>query len=93
MDGKGRWADNIWVERIWRTIKYECVYMLGAESVSELKAQLNEYISYYNNYRLHSSLGYKTPAHYYEESVTSNIKKQFDIYCEYRPVVPNQLAA
>lgn len=93
MDGKGRWADNIWVERIWRTIKYECVYMLGAESMRELKSQLNEYIGYYNNYRLHSSLGYKTPAKYYEESIASNIDNEFEIYCKYRTAATNHLAA
>lgn len=93
MDGKGRWADNIWVERIWRTIKYECIYLLGVESLTELKTQLVKYIHYYNNSRLHSSLGYKTPTNYYEESINQNTEKEFAIYCIYEPVVNNKLAA
>lgn len=93
MDGKGRWADNIWVERIWRTIKYECVYMFGVESLIELKIQLNNYINYYNNLRLHSSLSYKTPTFYYEESIKNNIDNVFEIYCEYAPKLENKLVA
>lgn len=93
MDGKGRWADNIWVERIWRTIKYECIYLLGVESVIELKSQLVKYIHYYNNFRLHSSLGYKTPTNYYEESINQNTEGEFAIYCEYEPVLNSKLAA
>lgn len=93
MDGKGRWADNIWIERIWRTIKYECVYMFGAESLTELKSQLNDYINYYNNYRLHSSLGYKAPTTYYDDSTKLNIANEFEIYCEYTPDTENKLVA
>lgn len=82
MDGKGRWADNIWIERIWRTIKYECVHLFGVENLQELKIMLGDYISYYNNKRLHSSLGYKQPAKYYEISVQINKNYDFVVYCE-----------
>jgi putative transposase len=85
MDGKGRWADNIWIERIWRTVKYECIYMYGIESLAELKLQLNVYIDYYNTKRLHSSLGYKTPQIHYQESIKLNVNKEFAIYCKYEP--------
>ena len=93
MDGKGRWADNIWVERIWRTIKYECIYLLGIESFQELVNALKKYIHYYNNLRLHSSLEYKTPVFYYEEGIKNNVDNVFEIYCEYVPKLSNNLVA
>jgi len=82
MDGKGRWADNIWIERIWRTIKYECIYLAGIENLLELKAELSSYILYYNNRRLHSSLGYKQPAKYYADSMRHSGNKDYLVYCE-----------
>lgn len=82
MDGKGRWADNIWIERIWRTIKYECIHLAGVENLIELKAELAEYIVYYNNRRLHSSLEYKQPARYYEISIQENLNEEYLVYCE-----------
>ncbi len=82
MDGKGRWADNIWIERIWRTIKYECVNLFGVENLLELKSILGDYISYYNNKRLHSSLGYAKPAKHYEISIQKNNNADFIVYCE-----------
>lgn len=83
MDGKGRWADNVWIERIWRTIKYECIFMQSPANVLELKAELSKYIEYYNCRRLHSTLGYKTPRFYYEQSVKLNVDKEFELYCEH----------
>jgi len=82
MDGKGRWADNIWIERIWRTIKYECILLAGVESLIELKSELSQYIVYYNTRRLHSSLGYRQPAKYYEISMQQNLGKEYLVYCE-----------
>lgn len=82
MDGKGRWADNIWIERIWRTIKYECILLVGVENLIELKSELSQYIVYYNTKRLHSSLGYKQPAKYYEISIKQNLGKEYLVYCE-----------
>ena len=82
MDGKGRWADNIWIERIWRTIKYECIHLAGIESLIELKAELQKYIFYYNNRRLHSSLGYKQPAKYYAANIEENGNKDYLVYCK-----------
>lgn len=82
MDGKGRWADNIWIERIWRTIKYECIHMAGVENLIQLKAELRNYIAYYNNKRLHSSLGYKQPAKYYQISLEQNLGKEYLVYCK-----------
>jgi len=65
MDGKGRVMDNIMVERLWRTVKYEEVYTKEYESMQELLDGLRQYFEYYNNDRGHQSLGDKTPAEVY----------------------------
>jgi len=65
MDHKGRCFDNIFTERLWRTIKYEEVYLKSYESVTEAKHSLTEYITFYNFERRHSSLNKKTPAEVY----------------------------
>jgi putative transposase len=61
MDGRGRVFDNIFVERLWRTVKYEEVYLKDYESVTFAIASLGAYFSFYNRERLHQSLGYRTP--------------------------------
>lgn len=61
MDGRGRALDNIFVERLWRSVKYECVYLNEFGTVPELYAGLEQYFSFYNERRIHQSLGYKTP--------------------------------
>ncbi len=66
MDGRGRAMDNIFTERLWRTIKYEEVYLKSYQSVLEAKENMRAYINFYNNERLHQSLGYKTPREIYE---------------------------
>lgn len=63
MDGKGRWADNIFVERLWRSVKYECIYLQEWESVARVKVALKEYFQFYNHERPHQSLNGFTPAH------------------------------
>ena len=65
MDGKGRAMDNIMVERLWRTVKYEDIYIKDYESVEDLKKGLRHYFLFYNNERPHQSLGDKTPAEVY----------------------------
>lgn len=67
MDGRGRAMDNIFTERLWRTIKYEEVYLKDYASVREAKTSIGEYIAFYNTGRKHQSLGYKTPAEVYFE--------------------------
>jgi len=62
MDGRGRALDNIFVERLWRTVKYENIYMNDYQTVSELRVGLKRYFEFYNQERLHQSLGYQTPA-------------------------------
>ncbi|UXU75689.1 MULTISPECIES: IS3 family transposase [unclassified Paracoccus (in: a-proteobacteria)] len=61
MDGKGAWRDNVFVERLWRTIKYEEVYLRAYASVSEARTGIGRYLSFYNSRRPHSSLDGKTP--------------------------------
>ena len=61
MDGKGRWADNVFVERLWKSVKYEHVYLHAYDSVSEARQQLAGYFEFYNTRRPHSSLGGQTP--------------------------------
>jgi putative transposase len=62
MDGRGRALDNIFVERLWRTVKYEDIYLKDYVTVSALGAGLNAYFRFYNHERLHQSLAYRTPA-------------------------------
>ena len=61
MDGKGAWRDNVFVERLWRTVKYEEVYLRAYASVSEARAPTGRYLGFYNRTRPHSSLGGQTP--------------------------------
>lgn len=61
MDGRGRWMDNVFIERLWRSLKYECVYLHAFETGSELRAGLSHWIDYYNARRPHSTLAGRTP--------------------------------
>ncbi len=65
MDGRGRALDNIFVERLWRNVKHEDVYLKGYATMSELLIGLTEYFVHYNTERPHQSLGYETPDHVY----------------------------
>ncbi len=70
MDGKGAWRDNVFVERLWRTIKYEEVYLRAYASVTEARASIGRYLGFYNRKRPHSSLGGKTPDQAYVNVAT-----------------------
>ena len=61
MDGKGRYLDNIFVERLWRSVKYEDIYLHSYQNISEVKEGLREYFRFYNYERFHQSLDNKTP--------------------------------
>ena len=61
MDGKGAWRDNVFVERLWRSVKYEEVYLRAYDSVSEARASIGRYLDFYNGRRPHSSLDGMTP--------------------------------
>lgn len=65
MDGRGRWLDNVFIERLWRSLKYECVYLHAFETGSDLRNGLSCWINYYNGERPHSALGGITPNEMY----------------------------
>jgi putative transposase len=71
MDGKGRWIDNVFIERFWRSLKYEEVYLFAYGNLAEARAGLDRYMRYYNGKRRHSSLGKQTPDEVYYQA-TSN---------------------
>jgi putative transposase len=73
MDGKGSWRDNVFVERLWRSVKYEEVYLRAYESVSEARASIGRYFSFYNERRPHSSFGGKTPNQVYLDNMPQSV--------------------
>ena len=66
MDGKGRYLDNIFVERLWRSIKYEEVYLKAYQDRRRGRTGINAYLEFYNRQRPHQALGYRTPAEVYQ---------------------------
>jgi putative transposase len=71
MDGKGRWIDNVFIERLWRSVKYEDVYLHAYACGSEARQSLARYFAFYNTRRVHESLGYATPDEVYFGALTS----------------------
>ena len=67
MDGKGRWVDNVFIERLWRSLKYECVYLSEFEAGTETGAGIGWWIDFYNERRPHSSLHDQTPSEAYTD--------------------------
>jgi putative transposase len=67
MDGRGRCLDNVFVERLWRSVKYEDIYLWGYETVPQLEQGLGRYFPFYNEERLHQALDYRTPAAVYQQ--------------------------
>ena len=61
MDGRGAWRDNVFVERLWRSVKYEEVYLRAYDGVAEARASIGRYLGFFNGRRPHSSLGGRTP--------------------------------
>lgn len=70
MDGKGRYLDNIFIERLWRSLKYEEVYLKAYEDIKEARVNIAEWIRFYNFDRPHQALGYKTPWEVYQQEPT-----------------------
>ena len=66
MDGKGRWVDNRMIERLWRSLKYECIYLNAFETGSHARAGIGKWLAYYNSERPHSTPGILTPDEAYE---------------------------
>ena len=73
MDGRGRWMDNVFIERLWRSLKYECIYLHAFETGSQLRAGLAYWIGYYNTRRPHSTLAGRTPDEAYRETRTEKL--------------------
>jgi putative transposase len=71
MDGRGSWRDNVFIERLWRSVKYEEVYLRAYESVSEARTGLGRYFEFYNPGRPHSSLGRMTPDQFYTKALST----------------------
>lgn len=76
MDGRGRVFDNIFVERLWRSVKYEDIYLKEYETVRQLRRGLSEYIDFYCYERFHQSLDYRTPWDVYKEGLTQNEQRR-----------------
>lgn len=76
MDGKGRCLDNIYIERFWRSLKYEEVYLKTYDSVGEARKAIDDYMLWYNYHRPHQSLDYKTPECVFKESLLKSEKSQ-----------------
>ena len=72
MDGIGRCKDNIFVERTWRTLKYEWIFLRDYSSAEELRKSLGEFVKFFNSERIHQGLGYKTPDEVYEAGLITN---------------------
>ena len=76
MDGRGRWLDNVFIERLWRSVKQESVYLYEFGTVDALWKGLQEYFEYYNHNRIHQSLGYRKPADLYHESIKTKCRRK-----------------
>lgn len=71
MDGKGRWLDNVFIERLWRSLKYECVYLHRPETGTEARELIRRWMDFYNNDRPHSSLDDRTPMEMYRQRLAA----------------------
>ena len=98
MDGKGSYNDNLFIERLWRTVKYEEVYLKAYEDGREARVSLGEYLLFYNTTRPHQSLGYLTPAEVYAgilentcnnviESLATNTVGMAGLYLSKAPIL------
>ena len=65
MDGRGRWMDNVFIERLWRSLKYECVYLNAFETGSQARTGIARWVGYYNAERPHSAFAGRTPDEVY----------------------------
>ena len=73
MDGKGRYLDNIFIERLWRSLKYEEMYLKANDSVAEARRNLGEWLVFYNDVRPHQSLDYRTPREVFEGGACEHV--------------------
>ena len=73
MDGKGRWLDNVFIERLWRSLKYECVYLKSFDDMPDAKTEIGQWMDYYNTQRPHSALSGMTPFEVHTRKVSLNL--------------------
>ena len=71
MDGRGRFSDNIFVERLWRSLKFEEIYLKAYQNVAEARQGIAAYFNFYNHERLHQALGYRAPRQVFAEAMHS----------------------
>ena len=76
MDGKGRWVDNVFIERVWNTVKYECIFLHEYSTMSMLQEGVQKFIRYYNLYRPHQTHDYNTPHNVYKQGLISFVHQQ-----------------
>ena len=74
MDGKGRWIDNVFIERLWRSVKYEEVYLRAYANGTQARQSLTQYFTFYNERRVHETLGYATPDEVYFAALATTAK-------------------
>ena len=79
MDSAGAYMDNVFVERLWRSVKYEEVYLKPYESVAEAREGIGAYLSFYNTERPHKALEYRTPAQVFEEGTSRTHQSELNI--------------
>ena len=72
MDGRGRWMDNVFIERLWRSLKYEQIRLYSYETIAELRSQIANWVDFYNHERIHQALENKNPWSLYDP--TSQLK-------------------
>lgn len=89
MDGRGRCMDNIFTERLWRTVKYENVFLKSYQNLQEAQAGLSEYFDFYNNRRRHQSLDYETPAAVYYKLLAEEPVPKPAIFFQPNPLTTN----
>ncbi len=87
MDGKGRYADNIFVERLWRMVKYQEVYLKAYASAGEARRELGAYFRFYNDQRPHQALGYRTPGEVFSEATALREEESKIRRCSPGPVL------
>lgn len=80
MDGKGRWADNVYIERLWRTIKYEMIHLHSFDTVEQVRNALSKYIISYNQQRPHQSLNYHTPDYVFDKRIIPTKRELFECF-------------
>ena len=72
MDGKGRWRDNVMIERLWRSVKYECLYLQEFDSIQALRKSLKKWLSFYNHQRPHATFDGRKPCDVYYGDITKS---------------------